>query len=224
VRGFHGLKADSEKKDARPDRSRLAQWRLLARRAMDAEPDGVWIDAPTAQNAVSEYKLSRMIGPAAALEAASDARERTVARLYALYERLLAHQNMLDFDDLIAHTVVLLQSDPAVRRRWQKRFERVLVDESGHRAAQACSSASLPRRRLAIPSGEDQTYAGAGRRYGGKSRSTRSARASDIFPFAQLPLRQGDHKASRRLIGTTSSGSASRGWRGAQGRYGVGRA
>ncbi len=133
VRSFHGLGwwilKQERRMRARIGGPTFAQWRLLARRAMDAEPDGVWIDAPAAQNAVSAFKLSRMIAPAAALEAAGDARERTVARLYALHERLLAHQNMLDFDDLIAHTVVLLQSDPAVRRRWQERFERVLVDE-----------------------------------------------------------------------------------------------
>jgi superfamily I DNA/RNA helicase len=116
VRSFHGL-GHWILREERAMRASIggpsfAQWRLLARRAMEAEPDGEWIDAPDAQNAVSAFKLSRMIDPAAALAAAGDARERTVARLYALHERLLAHQQSLDFDDLIAHTVALLQSDP----------------------------------------------------------------------------------------------------------------
>ncbi len=133
VRSFHGL-GYWILKEERAMRASIggpsfAQWRLLARRAMEVAPDGVWIDAPDAQNAVSAFKLARMIDPAAALAAAGDARDRTVARLYELHERLLVHQRTLDFDDLIAHTVVLLQTDAAVRRRWQARFERVLVDE-----------------------------------------------------------------------------------------------
>lgn len=133
VRSFHGLGgwilADAGRMRARLGGPTLAQWHLLARRAMAADPDGVWIDAATAQNVVSGFKLARMIGPEEALATAADAAQRTAAHLYELHERLLAHQAMLDFDDLIAHAVRLLQTDTAARRRWQARFTRVLVDE-----------------------------------------------------------------------------------------------
>jgi DNA helicase-2/ATP-dependent DNA helicase PcrA len=133
VRSFHSLGLWLLKEErclrARIGSPTFAQWRLLARRAMEAEPDGVWIDAPAAQNAVSDFKLSRMITPAVALASATDARERTVAHLFAFHEQLLAEQGLLDFDDLIAHAVALLRVDASVRRRWQARFERVLVDE-----------------------------------------------------------------------------------------------
>jgi DNA helicase-2/ATP-dependent DNA helicase PcrA len=133
VRSFHSLGLWLLKQEHRL-RGKIgsptfAQWRLLASRAMDAEPDGVWIDAPAAQNVVSDFKLSRMITPAVALATAADARERTVARLFAFHEELLAEQGLFDFDDLIAHAIALLQTDAVVRRRWQACFERVLVDE-----------------------------------------------------------------------------------------------
>ncbi len=133
VRSFHGL-GYWILKDERALRGTIggptfAQWRWLARRAMDAEPDGEWIDAAAAQEAISTFKLARMVTPAVASASAADARERTLARLFAGHEQLLAQANTLDFDDLIARTLALLQDDATVRRRWQARFERVLVDE-----------------------------------------------------------------------------------------------
>ncbi|HOX26804.1 MAG TPA: ATP-dependent helicase [Candidatus Krumholzibacteria bacterium] len=135
VRSFHGL-GWSILHEERRLRSRIgaighAQWRQLAREAMDAEPGGVWIDAPDAQAAISAFKLAAMVDPPAARIRADpqDARARTAARLYELYERCLRQRHMLDFDDLIAAAVDLLRKDAAVRRRWQERFLRVLVDE-----------------------------------------------------------------------------------------------
>lgn len=50
-------------------------------------------------------------------------------RLYATYERKLAENNALDFDDLICKTVFLFQQNPAIREYYQRRFRYVLVDE-----------------------------------------------------------------------------------------------
>ncbi|MBV8364122.1 MAG: UvrD-helicase domain-containing protein, partial [Candidatus Eremiobacteraeota bacterium] len=45
------------------------------------------------------------------------------------YERRLQESNSLDFDDLIAKTIDLLESDKEVRTRYQNKFRYVLVDE-----------------------------------------------------------------------------------------------
>ncbi len=45
------------------------------------------------------------------------------------YERRLSESNSLDFDDLIAKTIDLLESDKEVRTRYQNKFRYVLVDE-----------------------------------------------------------------------------------------------
>ena len=45
------------------------------------------------------------------------------------YERRLHESNSLDFDDLIAKTIDLLESDKEVRTRYQNKFRYVLVDE-----------------------------------------------------------------------------------------------
>ncbi|ONH32128.1 DNA helicase PcrA [Pseudofrankia asymbiotica] len=55
--------------------------------------------------------------------------ERTVAEVYALYQRRLREANALDFDDLIMTTVNLLQAFPDVAEHYHRRFRHVLVDE-----------------------------------------------------------------------------------------------
>ena len=98
---------------------------------MDSHLDGVWIDPPEAQTALSTYKLLDMVRPerALALSKSKDAQTRTAATLYELYEEFLEDEQALDFDDLIASSVALLQADAIARRRWQEQFDHVLVDE-----------------------------------------------------------------------------------------------
>ena len=55
--------------------------------------------------------------------------ELTVASAYAEYQRRLKAANAMDFDDLIANTVALLQLFPDVRELYRRRFRHVLVDE-----------------------------------------------------------------------------------------------
>ena len=55
-------------------------------------------------------------------------RER-VAKIYARYDCILCEANALDFDDLILHTVRLLQNEPDVRAYYQRKFRYILIDE-----------------------------------------------------------------------------------------------
>src|ERR1700733_145227 len=54
---------------------------------------------------------------------------RRVADIFAEYEKLLHQSKALDFDDLLLRTVRLLRESPAVREKWQARFQYILVDE-----------------------------------------------------------------------------------------------
>ncbi len=105
------------------------QWRRLAKMAMDATPDGVWLEAPAAKEQISELKLGRMLTVAEFAEIATSPAERTLATLYRLYEGELSEQQRTDFDDFIFGAVRLLQSDDEVRRHWQSEFTALLVDE-----------------------------------------------------------------------------------------------
>ncbi|MCI9367325.1 MAG: UvrD-helicase domain-containing protein, partial [Oscillospiraceae bacterium] len=58
-----------------------------------------------------------------------DFRLQKIAALYAAYEKRLWEAGALDFDDIILHTVRLLQKHEDVRTYYQKKFRYVLIDE-----------------------------------------------------------------------------------------------
>ena len=55
--------------------------------------------------------------------------DAVLADVYRRYQARLAQANALDFDDIIATTVHLLQAFPAVAEHYRRRFRHVLVDE-----------------------------------------------------------------------------------------------
>ncbi len=58
-----------------------------------------------------------------------DFRLQKIARLYTEYEKRLWEAGALDFDDIILHTVRLLQKHDDVLTYYQKKFRYVLIDE-----------------------------------------------------------------------------------------------
>ncbi len=52
-----------------------------------------------------------------------------IAKIYERYARKLRSANALDFDDIIYHTVTLLEQEPEVLSFYQNKFRYVLVDE-----------------------------------------------------------------------------------------------
>ena len=58
-----------------------------------------------------------------------DFRLSKIAKIYVEYQRRLWEANALDFDDIILHTVRLLQQFEEVRAYYQRRFRYVLIDE-----------------------------------------------------------------------------------------------
>lgn len=80
--------------------------------------------------AISNAKNSLLDSRAYSSQASmSDAWEKTVARIYTLYERKLSQNKALDFDDLIMKTVQLFQVIPDVLAEYQERFKYIMVDE-----------------------------------------------------------------------------------------------
>jgi ATP-dependent DNA helicase UvrD/PcrA len=56
-------------------------------------------------------------------------RDEVVKRVYINYQQMLLTNNAVDFDDLLLYTAFLLDDNQAVRERYARRFEHVLVDE-----------------------------------------------------------------------------------------------
>ncbi len=55
--------------------------------------------------------------------------ERIASDIFPRYEKALHEAGALDFDDLIAKTVKMLQENSEVRAKWQQQFRYVLIDE-----------------------------------------------------------------------------------------------
>ena len=62
-------------------------------------------------------------------EKAGDYRLMKIAQIYCAYEKKLWDAGALDFDDIILHTVRLLQDHQEVREYYQNKFRYVLIDE-----------------------------------------------------------------------------------------------
>ncbi len=56
-------------------------------------------------------------------------RDEVVKKIYIGYQQRLLTNNAVDFDDLLLYTAFLLEDNPAVRERYGRRYEHVLVDE-----------------------------------------------------------------------------------------------
>lgn len=55
--------------------------------------------------------------------------QQAAAKVYPIYEQVLKQASALDFDDLLIKTVQMLDSQPALRRKWQQQFKYIMVDE-----------------------------------------------------------------------------------------------
>ncbi len=93
-------------------------------------------------------------------EDSGELRLKQMAKLYSEYEKRLWDANALDFDDIILHTVRLLQSDGEVRGYWQNRFRYVLVDEyqdTNHLQYLLTALLSGGRNNLCVVGDDDQS-------------------------------------------------------------------
>jgi len=62
-------------------------------------------------------------------EKGDDFRVRPIYELYADYEAALRKNNAMDFDDLLLNVVRLFENEEEILRKYQKRFQYIMVDE-----------------------------------------------------------------------------------------------
>ena len=104
---------------------------LIKRIAKEAELDEKSFPPKQLASLISRAK-DAMYSPEEYRKAAllsGDVYRQKVAQVYSEYSRRLFAANAMDFDDLICHTVRLLQEHEEVRLYWQRRFRYILVDE-----------------------------------------------------------------------------------------------
>ena len=93
-------------------------------------------------------------------QAINDWRRIRIGKVYALYNKKLRDANALDFDDIILHTVRLLQSCPDVRAYYQNKFRYILIDEyqdTNHLQYLLASLLTNQQRNICVVGDDDQS-------------------------------------------------------------------
>ena len=101
---------------------------LIRRIIRDHHFDNKSLKPKSIQAAISTAKNNN-ISPDEYLESATYPNQKSIAKIYALYEAEKSKASSLDFDDLLLKTVELFRNNPEVRQKWQDRFQHILIDE-----------------------------------------------------------------------------------------------
>ncbi|MGH7179652.1 MAG: ATP-dependent helicase [Tepidisphaeraceae bacterium] len=109
--------------------------------------------------AISNAK-NQLIGHDSFAQSASDFHHRTVARVYTKYDRILADNNALDFDDLLMRTTLALRQFPEMLRELQDRFSYILIDEyqdTNHVQYVLAHALAMRHRNICVVGDPDQS-------------------------------------------------------------------
>ena len=85
--------------------------------------------APASVAAAISRAKNRLLDAAAYAADAGDFYSRCIARIYQAYEKILAANDALDFDDLLLRAAALLRQSAPVRTTLQERYQYLLIDE-----------------------------------------------------------------------------------------------
>ena len=84
---------------------------------------------PSAVSGAISSAKNAMQSPADFEAAANYPFQKSVAKVYSLYEKRRKEAKALDFDDLLLEAVNLLQSSKEIRDKWKNHFKHIMIDE-----------------------------------------------------------------------------------------------
>ena len=105
------------------------QQRVIKQIYKDLMIDDKFLPVKSAVSQISSFKDKLLSAEDIASEAPCDTKAALISKIYTTYAARLKKAGPMDFDDLIYHTVKLLQNDEEARRYYQDKFKYVVVDE-----------------------------------------------------------------------------------------------
>ncbi len=123
---------------------------------------------------------------------------RRVADIFAEYEKLLHQSKALDFDDLLLRSVRLLREAPAVREKWQARFQYIHVDEyqdTNRVQYELMRLLTGPKRNVCVVGDEDQSIY----RWRGADVSILMSFSRD-FPAAKVIKLERNYRSTQNIL------------------------
>lgn len=127
-------------------------------------------------------------------------RDEVVKRVFQRYQQTLLANNALDFDDMLLWTAFLLEEHPAVRERYARRYEHILVDEfqdtnmAQYRLLKHL--ASFHQNIFVVGDTDQSIYRWRGADY----RNVR--RFEQDFPGAQVILLEQNYRSTQNILDT----------------------
>ena len=105
------------------------QQRVIKQIYKDLMIDDKFLPVKSAIGQISSFKDKLLSAEDVAGEPFANTKAQLVSKIYTAYAGRLKATGAMDFDDLIFHTVKLLQNDAEAREYYQNRFRYVVVDE-----------------------------------------------------------------------------------------------
>ena len=84
---------------------------------------------PKSIQAVISGEKNKGNGPEEYLASVYYPNQQKIAKVFAEYEISKSRNGALDFDDLLLKTLELFAGNPEIRKKWQDKFEHILIDE-----------------------------------------------------------------------------------------------
>ena len=84
-----------------------------------------------------------------------------MAKIYDAYQKKLQANNAVDFDDLLLLALRLLQENPAVREKYQRKFDYLMVDEyqdTNHAQYLLTKLLAAGHRNICVVGDADQSF------------------------------------------------------------------
>jgi superfamily I DNA/RNA helicase len=153
------------------------------------------LDPNVAKNLISKAKNNSWKPP--------ETDDTLLGAVFARYQTELKNLNAVDFDDLLALAVRLLNEHPDVRDRWRDRFRYLMVDEfqdTNKLQLELVTLLADERRNVAVVGDDDQSIYG-----------WRGAEVSNIlefehhFPNPAIVTLEQNYRSTNAILGTASS-------------------
>jgi superfamily I DNA/RNA helicase len=156
IRTFHALGLEMLRAAGRPVEPLLDREEILRIVRPDAGP----AERRRLDTLMSRFKLDLDVAPD---DIDADPEAGPLARTYAQYEAEIRRRGGLDFDDLVAHALRLLETEPATLATWRERCRHLLVDEAQDLDRAQLRLALLlaaPANRIFLVGDDDQSIYG----------------------------------------------------------------
>ncbi|MBR3232911.1 UvrD-helicase domain-containing protein [Candidatus Saccharibacteria bacterium] len=101
---------------------------LIRRTMKNLKVDNKMLKPKSVLAMISKVK-NEGVSPVEYAETANYPNQKAVAKVYRAYEREKEEAAALDFDDLLLRALKLFWENATVRKKWQERFQYILIDE-----------------------------------------------------------------------------------------------